>query len=132
VKLNGILSAKSKRETWERNNRKPPIEPQPTSPHKPLNGENGTVWCCGSRYTPAAQERHARGERLTTCYADVFAVDSDPWLEAEDARIKAERREPSKEDDAIRRAEQVALYYEQQRRRPSPRNVSTASWLGED
>jgi hypothetical protein len=134
MKLKGILSAKSKREVWERNeSRRAPAQcEQSGSVHKPLPGEHGTIWCCGARHTPAAQERHMRGERLAmSCGHVAVTGSSDPWLDFESARIKAVRRDPSDDEEARIRAEQVARYYEEQaRKRPQPRQAQGASgWM---
>jgi hypothetical protein len=137
VKLQGILSSKGRRTTWERNNEPPPkAEPtQPATVHKPQPGPDGTIWCCGGRSSPAAHALHLKGQHVGTTCGDVTVAGlDDPWIAEADARLKAERAETAADDDAILRGEQVALYHEQQAR---PRRVArcvagTSEWMGED
>jgi hypothetical protein len=142
MKLQGWRSAKGIRATIEaaderfrtrREELQRELEP---GSHNALPGERGTIYCCSMRFTPAAHERHLEGERFATSFGGVFATGvDDPWLVAEDARLKAERNEPvTPDEDAMRRAEQVAAYYDQQargRRKPI-RARGTDTWMGED
>lgn len=131
MRLRGILDSKGRRAVWERNQayRMPPAEP--ASVHKPLSGENGTIHCCGSRFSPAAHQRHTRGEPLHAVCSGVFVIDGDSWLAIEDARIKAARNEIPADDEAIRRQELIDAYYVQQGRgRRHARRVSgTSEWM---
>jgi hypothetical protein len=134
MKIQGIRSAKSKYEAYKRNNAPAP-DPEPVPVHQSQPGPDGTIWCCGSRSSPAAHALHLKGERLAMSCDGVVVVDlSDPWLAEQDARLKARRAETTDNDAVILRAEQVALYFEEQAR---PRRVArkvegTSDWMTED
>jgi hypothetical protein len=133
--VRGILDSKRRRATWERNNEPPPMA-EPESIHKPLPGPDGTQCLYGRLYSPAALAMCLRGERPATSCGEVTVTGlDDPWLAEQDARLKAQRRDTPADDEAARiRAEQVALYYEEQAR---PRRVArkvagTSDWMTED
>lgn len=133
--LQGIWSSKSRREVHERNQayRAPAIEPAtPADVHKPQPGPDGTIRCCGNRYSPAAHLLHTRAERIATACGEVRVSGlDDPWISEQDARLKAARSETPTDDEAIKRAEQVAAHYDRQRKR-EPRKVSGASdWMAD-
>jgi len=133
--LQGILSSKGRRATWERNNEAPPPAPEqpPARRHDPKQCEDGTVLCCGrTPMTPAAHALHLRGEHLpVNCTGVLVAGLDDPWLSEADARLKAARSETPADDDAIKRAEQVNLYYQQQRRRGPSKVAGTSDWMAD-
>ena len=129
-KMQGILSSKGRRVVWLRNeNLCAPPDPQPANPHKPQPGPEGTVWCCGNRYSPKAHAAHVHGERLAMVCAGVAVTGlADPWLAERDARLKAERAEAMPDDEAARiRASQIDLYHDQQRRKRTARMATGVS-----
>lgn len=129
--LRGILDSKGRRAVWERNNSLPPkFEPsQPESIHKPQTGPEGTVYCCGVRFSPAGHALHVKGEHLPTCCAGVIVAENDPWLAEQDARLKAQPNDTRAADAAVRRAEQIELYYQQQRKSTARRVAGTSEWM---
>lgn len=136
--LQGILSSKGRRAVWERNNAAPPPAPErpPAKRHDPKPGPDGTgtVICCGDTpMSPAAHALHLRGEHLPiNCAGVLVASLVDPWLAEADTRLRAERSATPTDDEATTRAEQVAAYYDSQRRRREPRKVSGASdWMAD-
>ncbi|HKQ23151.1 MAG TPA: hypothetical protein VJT81_01760 [Burkholderiales bacterium] len=132
TKLRGILDSKGRRAVHERNlaYRAPVLEPLtawPESAHKSQPATDNTVNCCGVRYSPNAHKLHVRGERVPMSCGDVAVTGlDDVWLAEQDARLKA-RRSPNGVDDAIERAEQVAAYYAEQKKRRTPRMAEGVS-----
>jgi hypothetical protein len=133
--LRGILDSKGRRAVWQKNNEPPPkAEPtQPANVHKPQPGPDGTTWCCGGRSSPAAHALHLRGHHVgTTCGEVTVAGLDDPWIAEQDARLKSASAEADTDAGALVRAELVAKFYDQQRRRPAARRVAGVSdWMGE-
>lgn len=134
--LQGIWSSKGRREVHERNQayRAPAIEPAtPADVHKSQPGPDGTIHCCGNRYSPAAHLLHTRAERIATACGEVRVSGlDDPWISEQDARLKAARNETPADDEAIKRAELIELHYQQQGRQRGPRKVAGASdWMAD-
>ncbi len=134
VKLQGILSSKGRRATWERNQALSAPDPEPVPVHQSQPGPDNTIWCCGGRSSPAAHALHLRGEHLATSCGDVTVAGlDDPWIAEADARWKAASAEANTDAGALVRAELVAKFYQEQvrQRRVARRVAGTSEWLGE-
>ena len=130
--LRGILDSKGRRAVWERNQSLRAPEQPPVNPHAPQVDAKGVVNCCGGRYSPAAHALHLNGERLATLCAGVAVSGiDDPWLIAEEQRLKAERSDTPADDEAIRRGELIDAYFAQRRKAIARRVSGTSNWMTE-
>ena len=105
-----MLSSKGRRVAYEQNN---------TTAHFPIPQPNGALRCssCSGIYSPAAFEAHKDGKAAQDAFAGVYIMPGDPWLADAKSGFKDSLNDAFQ---AEQRAEQVAEYYLEQRRKRLP------------